>query len=196
MARDLEQYARDALAESVTDACKGFMDADDAISVVEDLEPEFDGDSYCPYYGQQDDVVSEYEREFGNEAEDLIGETTYKADEWQQAKAAYAYAIAYVAHNSYFYTAKQELIEAVEEFGQDAVSELKLDDTPQVAFSMTCPHGWAAHDRELSDGTMVFESKQLDGCNGMARQVGGLWISCCIDPSTKAEEEELANAEA
>ena len=186
MARDLEQYAQDALADSVTDACKGFMDAADAISAVEDVESEFDGDSYCPYYGQQDDVVNEYEREFGNDAEDLIGEKTYKATEWQEAKTAYAYAIAYTAHSSYFSTAKQELIEAVEEFPGDAQTELELEDRPQVTFSTTCIHGWAAHNRELLDGTMIFESRQLDGCNGMAREIGSVWISCCVEASVEA----------
>jgi len=39
---------------------------------------------------------------------------------------------------------------------------------------------------------MVFESKQLDGCNGLAREIGGVWVSCCIDPS-KTTEEETAN---
>ena len=186
MARDLEQYAQDALADSVTDACKGFMDAADAISAVEDVESEFDGDSYCPYYSQQDDVVNEYERDFGSDAEDLIGETTYKATEWQEAKTAYAYAIAYAAYSSYFSTAKQELIEAVEEFAGDAQTELELEDRPQVTFSTTCTHGWAAHNRELSDGTMIFESRQLDGCNGMAREIGSVWISCCVDAPVKA----------
>ena len=32
--------------------------------------------------------------------------------------------------------------------------------------SMSCVHGWAAHDREDADGTMYFESRQLDGGSG------------------------------
>lgn len=186
MARDLEQYAKDVLADSVTNACMGFMGAEDAISEIEDLEAEFDGDSYCPYYHQQVDVINEYERDFGSEAEDICGERTYKAADWQQAQTAYAYAIAYTARNSYFSTAKRELIEAVEEFADDAQAELELEDRPQVTFSTTCIHGWAAHNRELSDGTMIFESRQLDGCNGMARKIGSVWISCCVDAPVKA----------
>src|ERR1017187_6918325 len=181
MARDLERYAQDALADSVTDACKGFMDADDAISAIEDVEPEFDGDSYCPYYSQQADVISEYERDFGNDATELTGDATYKAEDWQQAQTAYAYAVAYAAFNSYYETAKRELIDAVTEFAEDTQSELELEDTPQISFSTSCVHGWAAHDRELEDGTMIFESRQLDGCNGMAREIGSVWISCCVD---------------
>lgn len=187
MVRDMELYAQDALADSVTEVCKGFMDSDDAISAIEDLEPEFDGDSYCPYYSQQVDVIDGYEREFGSEAEDLCdGGQTFKASEWQQAQTAYAYAVAFAAHNSYFETAKRELIEAAEEFAQDAVTELELDDTPQIQITMSCAHGWAAHDRELEDGTMIFESRQLDGCNGMARKIGSVWISCCVDAPVKA----------
>jgi hypothetical protein len=192
--RDLQKYAIDALAEAVTDACKGFTTIDDATSEIEDQESKFDGDSYCPYYRQQVDVIADYESDFGNDATELTGDATYKAEDWQQAQTAYAYTIALVAHDFYFYTAKQELIDGLEEFGSDAVSELELDDTPQVKLSMTCIHGWASHDRELSDGTMVFESRQLDGCNGMERQIGGLWVSCCVDPSKK--EEGTADEEA
>lgn len=186
--RDLERYAQDALAEAVTDACKGFVDLDDAISTIEDLEPEFDGDSYCPYYSQQDEVVSEYERDFGSEAEEILGDTKYSAIDWQQAKTAYAYAIAYTAHNSYFATAKDELIEGLKEFAGDTVAELELDDRPLIQFSISCTHGWAAHDRELPDGTMIFESRQLDGCNGADRQVGSVWLSCCVDVPVRTEE--------
>ncbi len=190
MARDLQQYAEDALAEAVVYACKGFMDADNAISEIEDIEAEFDGDSYCPYYHQQVEVINEYERDFGNDAEDICGDKQYKATEWQEAQTAYAYAVAYTAHNSYFETAKQELIEAVTEFVDDAQSELELEDAPQVEFSQSCTLGWASHDRELSDGTMIFESRQLDGCNGVSRKVGEVWLSCVVDAAVKAADGE------
>ena len=194
MARDLQQYATDALAEAVVYACTGFTAIDDATREIEDIEPEFDGESYCPYYRQQVDVIAAYESEFGGKATEITGDSTYKAEDWQQAQTAYAYAVAYAAHNSYFEAAKLELIEGLEEFKADAVSELELDDTPEIRLSMTCTHGWAAHDRELANGTMVFDSKQLDGCNGLAREIGGLWVSCCVDPAAKVAEEETETA--
>jgi len=187
--QDLKGYEEDRLSEMVSDEIKGFMDVSDAVSEIEGFEPDFDGDSYCPYYSQQDEVISRYESNFGSEAEDICdGGQTYKASEYQQAATAYAYAIAYCGFNSYFQQSKEELIEALEDFESDATRELAADDDVQVQITSQCPHGWAAHDRELEDGTMVWESGQLDGCNGIAREIGGVWISCCISPSVKSED--------
>lgn len=183
---DLQRYASDRIGELLD--VKGFADVDDVVSQVEDLEDDFDGESYCPYYHEQDEVISEYEQEFGDDAEDICGEQTYKASDWQRAKTAYAYAVAYTAFSHYFSQAKRELVEGVEEFRDDAARELGYDGEVLVCVNSSCLHGWAAHDRELVDGTMIFESRQLDGCNGMERKIGGVWVSCCIDPSAPAEE--------
>ena len=185
--QDLQSYAQDALTESLAYNLKGFQDVADVVSAVEGEEPEFDGDSYCPYYSQQVEVISRYESDFGDEAEDLSGEDTYKASDWQKAQTAYAYGIAFAGFAHYFEKAKQELTEGLEEFGSDAQSELEADEI-KVQITNDCPHGWASHDRELEDGTMIWESGQLDGCNGMAREVCGLWVSCCIDQSKDEEE--------
>jgi hypothetical protein len=186
--QDLKGYAEDSLAELVAYNITGFVEISDAISTIEDLEEEFDGDSYCPYYSQQEDVIVRYESDFGREAEDICdGGTTYKASEYQQAATAYAYAIAYCGFQSYFQAAKDELVEVLEEFESDAQGELKTDEEIQVLLTTHCPHGWAAHDRELTDGTMIWESGQLDGCNGMAKTASGVWISCCITPITETE---------
>jgi len=196
--QDLKTYAEDALAEEVTNNISGFVEVSDAASTIEDLEADFDGDSYCPYYSQQDDVISRYEEEFGSDAEDICdGGQTYKASEYQQAATAYAYAIAYCGFGSYFQAAKDELIEGLEEFETDAERELHtdaldIDDVVKVQITGQCPHGWAAHDRELEDGTMIWESGQLDGCNGMAREVCGVWISCCLSVKEKTGDEDAA----
>ena len=185
--RDLEEYAQTQLAESLSYNVVGFQEISDVVRAIEDEESDFDGDSFCPYYSQQDDVIADYEREFGSEAEGICDEETYKASDWLQAKSAYAYAIAYVGFGQYFQAAKDALVEAVEEFGDDAYRELKTDDVVQIQFSNDCPHGWASHDRELADGTMIWESRQLDGSNGMARQVNSIWISCCLSPKESSE---------
>jgi len=186
---DLKSYATDALTEALVYNHSGFQDVSDVVSWIEREEPEFDGDSYCPYYSQQDEVISRYESDFGSEAKDICdGGQTYKASEYQRAATAYAYAIAYCGFSCYFQEAKDELTEALEEFQSDVHLELTtqpVEDEIQVQITNQCPHGWAAHDRELSDGTMVWESGQLDGCNGMAREVCGIWISCCLAKAEK-----------
>lgn len=188
MARDMQVYAQDRIGELLD--VKGFADVDDVVSQIEDLEDDFDGDSYCPYYTQQDEVIRDYGRDFGDDAEDILGEQTYKATDWQRAKTAYAYAIAYTAFSSYFAEAKREFIEGIEEFADDVARELKFDGEVRVSLASSCALGWASHNRELEDGTMVFESRQLDGCNGMERKIGGVWVSCVIDPTANAEEDD------
>ena len=192
--QDLRGYAEDSLAELITYNITKYVEISDATSTLEDLEEDFDGDSYCPYCSQQGEVIARYESDFGREAEDICDYgATYKASEFEQARAAYAYAIADCGFESYFGAAKSDLIEALEEFENDAHIELTLSedilaDGIKVQLTTRCPHGWAPHDRELEDGTMVWESGQLDGCNGMSREVSGVWISCCISPAKKAEE--------
>jgi hypothetical protein len=187
MKRDLQEYAENRFSEEIANTVEGFVDVADAVSTVEDLEGDFDAESYCPYYHEQVEVIDNYESDFGNEAEDICDSgTTYKASEYQQALTAYAYAIAYCGFQSYFQAAKSELIEALEEFEADAQLHLNTGEEIRVQLTTDCPHGWAAHDRELEDGTMIWESGQLDGCNGMAREVSGVWISCRISPATEA----------
>jgi hypothetical protein len=188
---EMQEYAQNALAEKISYELTGFMDPNDAESAIEDLENDFDGDSYCPYYSQQEEVIRELESDFWRDAEDICDSgQTYKASEFQQAQTAYAYALAYTAFNHYFSMAKQEVIDAISEFVDDTQSELETQQDIRIQFSSSCTHGWAAHNRELEDGTMIFESGQLDGCNGLARQVAGVWMSCCIDPQSEPKEED------
>jgi hypothetical protein len=37
---------------------------------------------------------------------------------------------------------------------------------------------------------MYFVSGQLDGCNGLAHQAEGVWMSVCFTPEVEPEEEE------
>lgn len=188
MAKDLQVYAADRIGELLD--VKGFADVDDVINEVENLEDDFDAESYCPYYSQQDEILRDYERDFGGDAEDIVGERTFKATEWQEAKTAYAYAVAYMAFSHYFAEAKTELVNGIREFADDVARELEFDGELKIQVTSRCSHGWAAHNRELADGTMVFESGQLDGCNGMEVKIGGVWVSCCIDPTTPKDEDE------
>jgi hypothetical protein len=160
--------------------------ADDLRHEVEQLDHEFDFDSFAPYTHQEADIISELEKEYWRDAEDICGEKTYKATEWEEARRAYAGALAYTAYSSIWEQTKQELIEAIEEFETDA-TDAHCDD-PQISLALSCVHGWASHDREDSDGTMYFESGQLDGCNGLARQASGVWMSVCFAPDVDDAE--------
>lgn len=187
MAHDIELAANEELSEQLS----GEKDtAENLISTVEDADHNFDFDSFAPYTSEEDEILSEYESEYYSEAQGLLsGEKEYSAEDWASAKRAYVAAIAYCAFSSIFGTAKQELTEALEEFNSDAES-LMSGLVPEISISRTCPHGWASHNREDSDGTMYWESGQLDGCNGVARKVGELWLSVCWNPKDIEHEEE------
>ena len=176
---DLEKYAADSIAESVTDHFQGFTSPDDVTAYIDDLETDFDAESACPYYIQQDEILNDYEKDYGSDAESMCDDSEYKASDWQTAKTAYAYAVAYCAYSALFSTAKDNLTEAIEELVTLAGRELETDNEIQVQLGMSCPYGSVAHDKEL-DGILVWSHGQLDGMNGMASEACGLWISTCV----------------
>jgi uncharacterized protein YukE len=180
MARDLEQHAKDRAAELM----HGRLDTLSALkSEIEDLEEDYDGDSYAPYYNQKEELIRAYERDFGSDAEDLCDQgQTFKAPDYLQAMGAYADAIGYSAFQSYLSEAKQEFSDALDEI-EGALSERELDtDEYRVTVSSSDPFEWSAHNREQETGNghtlCVHESGQLDGLNGISMCVwDGLWLS-------------------
>ena len=90
--------------------------------------------------------------------------------------------LAYAAFSALFEAAKSDLSERLTDFADYLTDEHDIE--PEITISMSCPHGWAPHTRELEDGTMLFESGQLDGCNGACVEVGGCWLSVCWTPKS------------
>jgi hypothetical protein len=189
--KDIEAYANSRLAELLADEFKTFTDIDDVISHIEDVEDDFDGESYCPYYSQHEEIIRDYEDDFASEAEDLTSGKEYKAADYLNARADYAYALAWCAFSHYFQTAKDGLVEALEEFETNVQDVFPDVQDVRVLVTSRCTHGWASHDRELEDGTMIFESRQLDGSNGMESHCGSIWFSTCFDPASLSESDEV-----
>lgn len=177
---NIQEYAESRLAETLSGKSGS---AGDLRHEIETLEHDFDFDSFAPYRHEEDEVISELEKEYYRDAEDICGDKTYTATEWEEARRAYASALAYTAYSSLWEQSKQELIEAIEQFESDA-TDSNCDD-PVITLALSCIHGWAAHDREDEDGTMYFVSGQLDGCNGLARQFNGVWMSVCFTPESE-----------
>src|SRR5258708_23276862 len=67
---------------------------------IETLEHDFDFDPFAPYTHQEDDVISDLEKVYWRDAEDICGRKTYHATEWEEARRAYAGALPYTAHSS------------------------------------------------------------------------------------------------
>ena len=182
---DIRERVANDLAEQLSGK-KG--SADDLRHEIEQLEHDFDFDSFAPYSHEENDIINDLEKEYWRDAEDIVGDKTYKATEWEEARRAYASALAYTAYSSMWQQAKDELIEVIEQFEEDA-QDSHCPDTPEISLSLSCTHGWSAHDREDADGTMYWESGQLDGCNGLAQQVNGVWMSVCFTPDSDSGSE-------
>ena len=185
---DIRERVTNDLAEQLSGKSGS---ASDLRHEIERLEHDFDFDSFAPYTHEEDDIISELEKECWQDAEDICGGKEYKATEWQEARRAYAGALAYVAYSAIWEQTKQQLIEAIEQFESDALDS-GCPDTPEISLSLSCPHGWAAHDRSDEQGTMYFVSGQLDGCNGLARESDGVWFSVCFVPDEDNSQEETA----
>jgi len=186
---DILQYVKNELSESLSGKTGS---AADLRHEIEHAEHNFDFDSFAPYTHQENDVISDLEKEYWQDAEDICGDKTYKATEWEDARRAYAGALAYTAYSSLWEQTKQELIEEIEQFESDA-SDFGCDD-PVITLSLSCLHGWAAHNREDADGTMYFESRQLDGCNGLAKKTDcDLWLSACFTPKENTDISKQAD---
>ena len=177
MSREITSRVQDDLSEQLSGKTGS---AADLRHEIETLEHDFDFDGYAPYTSQEIEVINELENEYHQEAEELCGDQTFKVTEWEQARRVYAGWLAYAAYSAIWEQTKQELIEAIEQFETDAESFGCVD--PVISLNTTCIHGWAVHDRENADGMMFFESRQLDGCNGLSCQVAGVWLSVCFDP--------------
>ncbi len=180
---DIQERVKNDLAEQLSGK-QGT--AADLRHQIERLEHDFDFDSFAPYSHEETDIINDLEKEYWRDAEDICGEKTYKATEWEEARRAYAGALAYTAYSSVWEQTKQELTEALEQFESDATAS-GCPDTPIISLSLSCVHGWAAHDREDEDGTMYFVSGQLDSCNGLAREFAGVWLSVCFTPEAEGE---------
>lgn len=178
---DIRERVNNDLAEQLSGKTGS---ADDLRHEIETLEHDFDFDSFAPYTHEETDIINDLEKECWRDAEDILADKTYKATEWEDARRAYASALAYTAYSAQWEQTKQELIEAIEECDSDAVDA--GCEEPVISLALSCVHGWAAHDREDENGTMFFESRQLDGCHGLARQVLGVWMSVCFTPEAES----------
>lgn len=183
--QNMEEYAASAFREAVTNEVNGSQTAADIARAVEDVEPDFDGDSYCPYYSQHEEVISRYEDDFGNAA-DVDDGTMYRAREYAEARSAYAYGIAFEAFWHYLAVAKKSVIDGVSNLEIDAQEAGCTD--PEFQVTSDCPHGWVAHTREDEDGTMFWENGVVEERNAVSRKIGGIWFTATWTPNEQTHE--------
>ena len=166
---------------------KTTFDMDELRDAVSDQVHEA-ADNACIYNSDCLDNIDRYSshptaRNADDEA-DASG-ATYKPSQWLEAQQALAYYIARAVIEDAVSTMLDE-VEAAEEAILEALAvELPDDhDSPEgsLAVSLTCPHGWAAHDREDEDGVHYWVDGQVDGCNALAVSVAGFWLSYCWEP--------------
>ena len=191
---NLESYAENILSEAIYD-----MDTLDMDDLREEADERVgtDAENACIYHSDCADIIARYEREADQHGglDDLLSDRTYKADEWQEAQCAYAYAVAYTILQAKTHDNLRALEEAASNLCDEigARSDLGEDvsvDIDDLKVTNTCPHGWAAHDSEDSDGMHFWISGQIDGCNAIAIEVCGIWLSYTWTPVAPREVEE------
>jgi hypothetical protein len=181
---NLEQRASDMLAEIAGDK----FDADEIRDGLSERAHE-EADNACIYYHHAQTIIQDYESQSGLNESDLGGE--YRADQWQEAMTAWAYEIACAVLTE----ESEKALKAVEEHADalcDAVADHDDNEAPDpddLRVSIDCPHGWAAHDKENAVGICYWISRQLDGCNALAVDVGPFWLSYTWEPEQEDEDE-------
>ena len=191
-----EESATEAVAEALADlATLGDYDRD---TIAESAEP-----PEVIYYAHGQDVISELESEYGDEAVDLVSGQTYAADDWRDAMMAWANALAYVAHGAEARKALDAAEEAIDGF-RNLVAEVAEacggePDPDAATLSRDCPYGWAVHNRETEDGGCVWSTEPgyynpelLEGeLLAVSSPVlgGRVWVSIAWSP-VDAESEE------
>jgi hypothetical protein len=183
---NLESRATDAISEALHGMTT--YDADALRDALEDRAGE-EADNACIYYHHCHDIISDYERDYGDAAEDMGG--TFTAGQWQEAMVAYAYGIAYAALSSFIADSLKEIEEAADELGDVFLDEYPDAPNIQMQIGRDCPHGWAPHDHEDADGTHHWYPRELEGCHAIAREVSGVWLSYTWTPEPAAEQEPV-----
>jgi hypothetical protein len=183
---DMDIYATDAITEQMP----GSGTADDLRRAVENIENDFYLDSYAPYHSQEIELINDFERDFGADAEDLCDSgQTFKASEFGIARRAYAAAIGWLAFESALAAAKETVTAGIDVFSEMLENSGVEDAVIQV--SRSDAFGWAACTRIIGDEGEIyaFEAGQLDGSNGFSmRVVPGLWLSCAFDAKAAATD--------
>lgn len=172
---NLESRATNAISEALYGMTN--YDARALRDALEDRVGE-EAESACIYHHHCDQIISDYEREYPGE--DMGG--TFTAAQWEEARTAYAYGVAYAALSSMIDAGLQKIEEAADEL--DGLMRDEYPDAPDVQMQIgrDCPHGWAPHDHEDSDGTHHWYPRELEGCHAIAREVAGVWLSYTWTP--------------
>lgn len=156
-------------------------------------------ESRCIYTADELRVIEEYETHVYAPDNDEIDDygTAYTTSQWQQARSVYAQVIAVRVLERLL----EEAIGIIEENAgllPQIAARLGADpDEAELALtaSRTNPLGWAAHSHEAEDeetGLYYYACThgQLDGLNGIATQVEGVWLSIVWAPAPAEAEEE------
>jgi hypothetical protein len=182
---DLDSRAQDVIAESIYDMKTLDLDA---LRETAQERCHDEADNAVIYHHWAGQILDEYESEAYRigDPDDMLGDRTYKAGEWMEARTACAYAVALTILEYRVGIALQEIEEAADGL-LDSLANVLGDDAPgevsDLAVTRDCPHGWAAHDREDEAGTHFWLSGQLDGCDAIALKAAGIWLSYTWTPA-------------
>lgn len=185
---NLQDYANGCIESAIYDMTtldieKLRDDARDAVGT--------EAESACTYTNVCREIISRYDSEVDDsEIDDITSGQTFTAGQWQEAMIAYANAVAYV----YIGQLVEESINEIEEAAEHLVEEGQAwgsddIDMDSLRVSNSCPHGWAVHDKEDSDGVCYWSEGHLEGCRAVAIKSNGIWLSYTWTPEAEETEE-------
>jgi len=195
MTKDIREYAADATVEALEYADCG-ADTDRAKDAIYEALNSA-ADSYALGHNNLD-TIQHLESDYWRSAEEYSDEKQYKASEYSQAMETYAADLARAAIMAEGYAVQEEIEKAADEL-IDAITTVTngdhAPDASELKFNRQCPHGWAfsiprkafscsadSHDKE-ENGLSFWVSRQLDGCNSIAANTAGGWISYTWTPA-------------
>jgi len=138
-----------------------------------------EADASVIYTRQALGIISRYESEYGDQAEDL-GQT-FKADEWETAMTAYAFQIARAVIEAEL----SEKLDEIEE-AKDHIEGLLPEGVELQATDRGSVYGWEAHDREDEEGVCFWH--KLEGeLDAVELTCHGITFYASWDPSMNVE---------
>lgn len=186
---NLEESARDMLSDLILE--DRTLDTTALEEKIHERAHEV-ADSECAYGHKCADIVAEYERHRAAPNESELG-GTYRADQYDEARQAWAYEIACAVLSAEAFDALRDLNDKADQICEDVgkFDENEAPDPYDLTVSVDCPHGWAPHDREDDhDGTMYWIRRQLDGANALAIDAGPCWLSYTWTPEDDEDDDD------
>lgn len=130
-----------------------------------------------------DPIIAQYPNDAAADLSQIHGPVMFRPSEWMHARRAYAYAIAFRAIERHLKAESIRIAEAAEVLVEQAWEEEQVS-IEEVTIRASLPSEKDSRKIEIDNERVVlyWDEHVLDGKNGMAIQVGHIWLFCIWEP--------------